>query len=360
VLQAKLDSANQEMTSDFAALEKYIRQTLEDINRFRLKLLNPLGVGKKLLNQQLDVCREDLDALSEDLKVLDDIDRQMTVYRDDMQRSFDARLGEIDALLSEMELRGNNFFDEMIRLGRITDLMRSTKIRMAFEKEVVGETPQKIESRVSELIDWLIEQDLRQWVSVAKHLERRREHHNGRIVGQSGPQEGTLAYDRKRLIDSIGLATRQAVAGYNKEKESVQLAESVREAVVNTGLVGFGGAGMGAAIAILVHTAWADVTGILAGLAAVTFGLLILPTRRQKAKQQLTQKLADLRARLMSGLNEQFDHEIRRGVGRIGDAVAPYSRFIRAESESITLRRDKFEALKSRIAGLQNQLNELV
>lgn len=358
-LQAKTGDQDLKVPSGFEALEAYILQTLEDVNRFRLKLLNPLGVGQKLARQQISDCRRDLEALSEDIIVLDDIDRQMAVYRNDMQRNFKARLGEIDTLLLEMERRGSDFFDETIRLGRITDLIRSAKIQLAFEKEVVADTPQKIESRVSELIDWLVEQDLRQWTSVAEHLEHRRQQYAGRVVGQAGPKEGTLAYDRKRLVDSIGLATRQVVAGYSKEKESAKLAASAREAVVNTGLVGFGGAGMGAAIVVLVHTAWADVTGIVAGLAAVTLGLLILPTRRQKAKKQLSQKLADLMGQLMTGLTEQFEREMRRGIQRIEDAVAPYSRFIRAEKENITQRQDQFKALESRINGLQDQLKEI-
>ena len=358
-LQAKTGTRDLKEPSGLEALEAFIQQTLEEANRFRLKLLNPLGVGQKLARQQLDGCRQDLQSLAEDLAVLDDIDRQMTIYRDDMQRNFKARLGEIDALLFEMERRGNDFFDEMIRLGRIFDLIHSTKVQISFEKEVVADTPRRIEASVGELIDWLVEQDLRQWTSVADHLERRSRQHAERVVGQAGPREGTLAYDRKRLVDSIGLATRQAVASYNKEEESEKLAASAREAVVNTGLVGFGGAGLGTAIAVLVHAAWADVTGILAGLAAVTLGMLILPSRRQKAKKELSQKLADLRGKLLSGLTEQFEREMRRGIGRIEDAVAPYSRFVRAEKEDITRRQDEFRAIEGRISGLQNQLQEI-
>jgi len=358
-LQSKIGTPDPGAPGGFKALETYILRTLEDASRFQLKLFNPLGVGQKLIRQQLDGCRRELEGLSEDIAVLDDIDRQMAVYRDDMQRNFKARLGEIEMLLSEMERRGNEFFDEMIRLGRMVDLIRTTRMQQVFEKEVVADTPRQIEGRVSELIDWLVEQDLRQWTSVAEHLESRRRQHADRVVGQTGPRDGTLAYDRKRLVDSIGLATRQAVAGYSREKEAAKLAISAREAVLNTGLVGFGGAGLGTAIAVLVHTAWADVTGILAGLAAVTLGLLILPARRQKAKRQLSQKLAELKSRLMTGLAEQFEHEMRRGVQRIEDAVAPYSRFVRAEKENIAQRQERFKTLESRIGGLREQLKEM-
>ena len=39
-----------------------------------------------------------------------------------------------------------------------------------------------------------------------------------------------MAYDRQRLIDSIGTATRRAVDMYDKEKEAEELAQSARAA----------------------------------------------------------------------------------------------------------------------------------
>ena len=56
---------------------------------------------------------------------------------------------------------------------------------------------------------------------MADHLQRKREQHIGRIVGEGGPKEGTLAYDRQRLVDSIGYKTREAVATYDKVAESL-------------------------------------------------------------------------------------------------------------------------------------------
>jgi len=345
--------------SGFEALEAFIQKSLDDVGRFRLKLLNPLGVGYKLVRQQLEICRADLDALAEDLALLHNIKRQMDVYREDMLRNFKARLEEINTLLNEMEKRGIEFFNQMIRIGRIFDLMNRSKIEVGFERRVVADTPQKLESRVSELIDWLIEQDLRQWASIADHLRKRQQQHESRIVGQSGPQEGTLAYDRQRLIDSIGLATRRAISTYKKEKEAERMAESVREAVIQTGLIGLGGAGLGAALAVLVHTAWADMTGIATGAAAVAFGFFILPNRRQKAKKDLAEKLDALRDKLMAGLNEQFERELRRTIRRLEDVVAPYNRFVRAEQGNILSRRDRFNGLSARISGLQGQLDQL-
>ena len=353
-VSAKLAQSG-DVAGGFSPLESYIQETLDDDGRFRLKLLNPLGVGYRLVTQQLEDVQVDLDVLRDDNALLDDVKRQMIYYNDDMQRNFKARLGEIDNLLYEMEKRGNDFLDDRIRLARIPDLLRSKQLEKDFEKEVVGDTAEQIEQRVSELVDWLVEQDLRQWTSVSEHLTERSAEHAGRVVGESGPREGTLAYDRQRLIESIGKATKRAVETFDKEREAEELAHSARAAVVNTGLAGIG-VGLGVAVVVAAHTAFLDFTGVFAGVAAAALGLLILPARKRKAKQEFVEKLEELRTKLMGSLTTQFDREMRRSTQRIEDTIAPFTRFVRAEEEKLSARWDQLRELEAHITGLQTIL----
>ncbi len=353
--QAKNGQPQLWQASRFGELEAYIRDTLDDEGRYRLKLLNPLGVGQRLLDTYLAQNEANLALLQDDAQLLDDIQRQTTLYNEDMQRNFQARLGELDNILYEMEKRGNAFFDETIRFGRIPDLIRTSHVQRQFEDDVVDDAPQKLEQRIGELVDWMVEQDLRQWTAVADHLARRKQATAERVVGQSGPREGTLAYDRQRLIDSIGTATRQAIASFDKEHEAEMLAESARAAVVNTGLAGVG-VGLGVAIAAAAHLVWLDVTGIVAAVGAATLGLLILPARRRRAKSDLAEKLADLRRRLMTGLRDQFEREMRRSGQRVEDTVSPFGRFVRAEKEKLERDHDELTELEAHITGLKRQL----
>ncbi len=353
--QAKSGQPQMWEASGFEPLEAFIRETLDDDGRFRLKLLNPLGVGHKLVKKQLDARQADLDSLKEDTQLLADIEGQMTYYDEDMQRNFQARLSEIDNLLYDMEKRGDAFFDDMMRLGRIPDLIRAKRVERAFENEVVADTPQQIEKRVGEMVDWMVEQDLRQWTAVAEHLAKRKDDHQNRVVGEGGPREGTLAYDRQRLVNSIGESTRRAVDTYDRDKEAEEMAASARQAVVNTGLAGVG-VGLGVAIAIAAHVVWVDVTGVLAGVAAAAIGLLILPSRRRKAKKELEEKLAELRQKLVSSLTEQFNREIRRSAQRIEDTIAPFSRFVRAEQDKIGRQHEQLVELEAHVLGLRAQL----
>lgn len=358
-LQAKAGDPRLWQLSGFEALEDFIFNTLDDMGRFALKLLNPLGVGQKLIGRQLTACEADLAALADDGMLLDDIQRQTGVYNEDMQRNFRSRLGEIDNVLFNMQQRGNDFFDEHLRLGRIADLVRKERIQQLYERDVVADAPQQIEQRVGELIDWMVEQDLRQWTAVADHLQKRRDHYHQRIVGDGGPREGTLAYDRQRLVDSIGLATRQAVATYDKAAEARKMADGAREAVINTGLLSVGGVGLGIAVAILAHSAFLDWTGAIAGVTGLALGLLILPARRRKARQQLADNLEALRQKLMAGLTQQFEREMQRSARRVEDTVAPFSRFVRAEQEKIAKRQRTFVELEAHIVGLKSQLKAL-
>ena len=90
---------------------------------------------------------------------------------------------------------------------------------------------------------------------------------------------------------------------------------------------------------------------------AAALGLLILPNRRRKAKADLQAKLARLREDLVSGLSDAFERETRRSVGRIDDTVAPFARFVRVETEKLTVRRDRLAGIETAIAALQAELD---
>jgi small GTP-binding protein len=354
--QAKAGEPRLWNESGFEPVENFIHDTLDDDGRFRLKLLNPLGVGHKLTKKQLAAIQDELLALQDDNQLLEDVEQQTIYYNEDMQRNFQARLAEIDSLLYGMEKRGRAFFDETIRFGRIPDLVRPSKIQAAFEEQVVADTPEQIEARIDEMVDWMVEQDLRQWTAVSEHLAQRKQEHEERIVGQSGPKEGTLAYDRQRLIDSIGLATHQAISSYDREKEAANLAEATRSSVAGIAVLEIGGLGIGAAVAALATATWLDVTGIAFGVTFMALGFLVLPARRRRANQELEAKLGSLRQKLMSNLTDQFNREMRRATQRVEDTVAPYARFVRAENERLNKQQSALVELETQLSGLRHQL----
>ncbi|UCC89918.1 MAG: dynamin family protein [Anaerolineales bacterium] len=357
-LRAKLSGNGSDLltASRLETLERYIAATLDEKERIRLKLLNPLGVGAHLVSKYQEVIGEQLALLKDDFTTIEDIEGQLGVYKEDMTRDFRYRLADVENVLHEFESRGIEFFDETMRLARILDLINKSKLKVDFERKVVSDAPKIIEQRVTQVIDWMVSSDLRQWQAAMDHLSRRRAKHAGRIVGQVG---GSFDYDRARLLDTVGRAAQRTLESYDKEAEAAQLAESVQRAVAGTALVEIGAIGLGTIVTIVATSTLADVTGILAASTVAVLGLFVIPARRREAKKELREKIGTMRQRLMNALTGQFERELERSLQRINEAIAPYTRFIRAERDRLAETRSELNRIQEGLARLKAEIEAL-
>lgn len=344
-------------TSRFEALENFIHDTLDESGRLRLKLLNPLGVGTHLVQKYLEVITSRLELLKDDFDMISDVDSQLDLYQEDMKRDFNFRMADIENVLFEMEQRGDGYFDETFRLARVFDLLNKDRIQREFESQVVGDTPQLIDQKVNELIDWLVDSDLRQWQSVNDHLSERRRIHKDRIVGDHGI--GSFNYERDRLIDAVGREAQRVVETYDKASESKAIAENAQIAVAASAALEIGAVGLGTLVAILATTVAADVTGIILASFIAVLGLFIIPARRKIAKNELHEKISTLRVQLTDTLRNQLEKEIEHSLQRINEAIAPYTRFVRAERGSLTETCDELERILNDLDRLKVEIEEL-
>ena len=355
---ADSEESRQELweASRFAPLERFILESLDERERIRLKLENPLGVADRLADRYLGVAGERLTLLRDDFSTIDTVEGQLAIYEEDMRRDFKYHLSHVDNVLHEMLARGTEFFDETVRLRRVLDLMNAERVRGEFEREVVADTVNQVEAHVSELIDWMVEKDLQQWQSVMEFLNRRSAQHQGRIMGQVG---GRFERSRQDLLASVGREARRVVGSYDKEKEAHQLAESIQTAVAQAALVQVGAIGLGAILIKLLATAIADVTGLLAAGAVAALGLYIIPARRRRAKRDLQEKVNGLRERLSGALTQQFEEELTQSLRRIREAIAPYTRFVRAENEQLKQMEEELLVVKAELRSLRSRVLEL-
>jgi small GTP-binding protein len=356
-LRAKLGEPQLWGASGFEALENYIATTLDAPRRVHLKLLNPLGVGASLVERHASFVRDRLALLKDDFEMLDDVERQLDVYQQDLTRDFEFRMSDIDRILLEMERRGHEYFDDTMRIGRVMDLLNRSRVQQGFEHQVVADAPQQIERKVGELVDWLVDADLRQWQNVTHHLADRRRQYKERIVGEEGGAR--FHYDRSRMIDATVRETHKVVDSYDRRREAQELADGARNAVAAAAAVGAGAVGLGTIVSVAATTAAADVTGIILASVMAAIGFFILPAKRQRAKEEMRQKIADVRARLSAALREQFQREIQRSAERIREGIAPYSRFIRAEGDQLKVVDQELREIGNELAGLRARVERI-
>ncbi len=342
--------------SNFNDLEEYVISTLDEVERIRLKLLNPIGVGTHLVKKYVDVIDERLALLQEDFEVMENVERQLDTYREDMQREFRYRLSDVENVLHEFENRGMNYFDETMRLVRLPDLLNKSKLEKEYEEQVVADVPHVVEERTSDLIDWLIASNLHQWQSVMDHIATRKEKHADRIVGHVG---GTFEYDRARLLDTVGRMVQQTLENYDPDAESRRIATSLQRAVANTAIVEVSAIGLGALITAIATTTAADLTGIFAAGTMAVLGLLVIPAKRRKVKQELRERIAEVREQLMATLTNQFDRALRRSINAIDVAISPYTRFIRSERQHLTETRSELTNIRDWLERQAAEISEL-
>ncbi|MDQ3809769.1 MAG: dynamin family protein [Chloroflexota bacterium] len=353
--RAAPDSAEWQ-ASRFGSLEEFVTATLDQRGRLALKLSTPLGVGERVARTYVMAAEEKLSLLAADLAVVESIDRQLKAYREDMRSEFGHRLDEVDNVLHEMSARGVDYLDQTLRLGRVVDLFRHKVLKEEFERIVVADTPERLDRISQDLIDWMVDQDLRVWRSVTEQVERRR---GEGAYGASERLAGSFEYDRRALLASLGQTARSVLQRHNHEREASQLALSVREAVTRATLLEAGAIGLGAVSMAIVGSAAADVTGLFAASIMAGVGLWLLPRKRSQAKAQFRTRTEELRSRLINALRDEFQRELERSVQRIKDALAPYDRLVRSEQERTMAFSGELNARLSELAALRARVTTL-
>ena len=342
--------------SQFGALEEYIMARLDKQERVRLKLENPLGIALNLVENYSQVIDDRQNLLKGDFQTLDTIDEQLAAYEADMRRDFQYQSDRVDNVLYEMAERGDKFFDENLRVTRILELINSERLRGEFERKVLADTSRQIEQHVSELIDWMVDKDYRQWQGVIDFINQRASQHTNRMVGKVSNE---FEFSRQNLLKSVGRSAREVVDSYDREAEASKLAQEVQRAIVQTAAVEVGAIGLGALLVVVLQTTLLDVTGVLGAGAVAALGLYVLPYRRSKVKEGMRTHIGDLRQRLEIAMTRQFEAELAQSVQRIKEAIAPYTRFVRVEREKLGVLADTLRDAEQQLRQLQHDVRGL-
>lgn len=339
--------------SGFAVVDDYLVNTLDQEERVRLKLLNPLNVGLTLAGRYKEVAFERLKLLADDVATLQNIDTQLGEYHQEMLRDFEPRLARLDVLLSDMELRGMNFFDERIRLNRVWQLRNTEDIRKDFERDVVGDTARQIDEEVGRVIDWIVGRNLRLWQDLGAYIDRRQmSRHRDVLIGEVG---GGFDYNRQALLNSIGRTANEAVSSYNREAEARRLADEVSASSGYT-LAAGAGVGLGVLLTALVSGVAADITGILLATTLAITGLYVIPNKRRQAKEDFARKIRDLRTRLREALTRQVHTAIQDSTERVNESIAPYRRFVSTQQAQLNEARGELVASEDALLRLRTEI----
>ena len=129
-------------------------------------------------------------------------------------------MAEIENIILSMNERGDGWFEENIRLANVRELVQREKVQDRFQREVVADTEGLIDERVEELIDWMVDRNLKQWRAIVEYVNRRRQaRYDEHIIGEVGDN---FEYNRSQLLQSVGKNATDVVQRYDRRYESQQ------------------------------------------------------------------------------------------------------------------------------------------
>ena len=338
-------------------LEQYIDTTLDDSSRLQLKFRNSLGVAENVVAQTTKLVQAQSDDLEEDTKTVNSLEAAIAAYERELALERAPRLAEVENVLNKLELRGLDFFDRTLRLTNIRHLIRGEQVRAAFEKEVLADIPQQIEDHVQQLIDWLVEKDLREWQQVMAYLQRRQVQNIDRVVSDGLGKQTTL---RRELIAKVGANVKKIIESYDRTREASELAANVESAVAKTALFEAGAVGLGALVATALLSSAMDITGIIAAGTLAVVGFFVIPYKRKQAKDKFREKIVKMRTNLLDTLTDTFSNETQKSISDLKENIAPYTHFVHAEKERIGKTQATLAELRQNLASLRARIETVV
>jgi len=342
---------------DLKKVEDYIFQTLDPGNKLCLKLMNPLGVTDNLLSKYSEILQSRYDLIQNDITLINDINQQLDLFKEDMMRSFQFRYADIDNALLEYEKRGIDFFEDTFRIGRILDLLNKQRIQAEYNDQVVKRLSKEIDSKVGEMIDWLVQEDLRQWHSITYKIDQRISEYEERILEDGRSRQ--IRFERQKIIDTVKRETQKVIDCFDQPNEAKRIAKDAQMAVAASAAIEAGALGLGALVTILATTASADLTGILlAGLTA-TLGFFIIPAKKRQAKALFIKNISEIRDTFSKSLTDEFQKQIDTVIDNIENTIAPYTRFISAEQANLGTSLSKIDHLSSEVFKLKQEVENM-
>ena len=339
-----------------AAFQDYLSSTLTQEELIRLKLLSPLGVALKLAGEHAQRAAQRKEILREDVDTLERVEQHLALYESDTRQEFGRHLAKLENELLEMRLRGEEFLDDRLRLLKIRGMLRSDQLQRDFQENVIGDTPDQIGREIQEIIDWIVERELRQWRLMSEELSKRTDTDSLKSAARKA-SEG-FAYNRRELLESLGKQAERVINTYDQHIESERLTLLVQESIALVGLVEVSAISLGLILKALLTTAVADATGILAAGILGVLGFAVIPYRRSMAKKQLREKLTSLQAELKRTLHKDFERELGNSLTRLRESLAPYRRFVLSEKETVDEVLDELNEASSNLKQMQASLDK--
>ena len=335
----------------------YVINTLNQRERMRIKLETPVNILEKLVGKYGTLNTQARENMKDDEQLIEDIHAQLSLFREDSFRRYKFRYADIDNAILEFQKRGIAFFDETFRLGRLLDLANNERMQREYKDQVIKGLSSEIDEKVNSLIEWLVDENYKQWQTVNQKISDRISKLKTRIVMDAELQ--AIQGERKKLIEDVRRESQRVIEKFDHNLQAKEIANDAQMSVAASAAIEAGAIGLGTLITILATTASADLTGLLlAGLTA-TLGFFIIPAKKKQAKNAFNDKIERLREQLSASLSIEISRQLDVVVENIQSTITPYDRFVKTELVRFANAANGISEIESSIASIRTDIEQI-
>jgi hypothetical protein len=268
------------------------------------------------------------------------------------QRQVGGFIREIEQAYDACRERGEKVLEERLTFGQTFKMVFSgARWEKDFQDKVESEVKKEVQTRIEHALS-LLESDLRSmWQDLQDKVNVQFGSETKKQVRAVMP--GFLS-QRQEVLQRLQLTLLEQMSDA-KIKEQLQslFGETTRWLRVPTSVAAAGG--IATVIAALTHTALLDVTGTVAGLAALT-GTLYAVWRRRKILRQYREQMNEKRRDLSRAVESQLIHAIDSFYHEVGLTFSPLENFCESEAKRNAPLKERIESLDQAIGAIKNQL----
>ncbi|MBD3305603.1 hypothetical protein GF339_04395 [candidate division KSB3 bacterium] len=341
--------------SRFPALEEYLFDALNEEERIRLKLLNPIYTVQPICQKVQQELQDKLEVIAEDMRRLRQVEKQLAYTEGDLRESYTRFVLKVENVLLDLRNRAYDFVDDFLQIRNILDITSKEKAEIQFNAMVVKDSSEEIEDVLTEAADWMVKKSMRAWDDTLNYYNQQLNHdfYRGKILGEVG---GQFAYDRDKIYQGVIKEARAKIKAFDYQQESRKILKTFQNAMIHFAATEVGAIGIGAILVSVFSTLFLDITGILASGALVTAGFFILPRKRRQAKDEFNIRIQELINDLKQNITREFDEYMHSTFEQIKETISPVDRFCRAEHDELERSRQDLAELSHKLDTLQSTI----
>ncbi len=334
--------------SQFGPLEDQITRTVTEGGARMMKLVSTTSTGNLMVSDFAEEIRGSFDLILRDEQHLERVQNFIQVRREQTLRQVAGFLRGVERACRDCADHGKKLIEEKLSFWKTWRLLWTrSKWQHDFQNEVETKLRETVQPQVENAVQ-LLETDLRSlWPQLQDTIEAQFASEGKNRVSKTIPD---FARQRRDLLQSIELALVERVAGKGVEEQLAKtFAQSAAWLRPAAGVAAMGG--IATVVAAMISASVADVTGIVAGSAAI-LGTFVAFGQRGKVLRAYEKEMDAKRVELVAAIEQQMEQAIDLFYKEIASAFQPLTDFCATE-------RKRYEPLLKRTEDLQETFRSL-